>query len=261
MVERLGEISEIIRYKELLRNLVSRDIKVRYKRSVLGFVWVMLNPLLMMLIMNMVFSSIFRISTKNYTAYLLSGIILWNLFTQSTTTALMGFIGNSNLIKKIYLPKAIFPLSMVISAMIHFVFSLVPLFFIFLITGTPLSPYIFLLPLVLLMIFIFTYGVSLILSTLTVFFHDAKYIYDVLLLAWMYMTPIFYPESIIPQKYSFFFHLNPLYYFLSIFRASLYMDVSSLLERMMFGFFYAFVAAVAGWYLYSRNKDKIVYYL
>ncbi|MFN3481187.1 MAG: ABC transporter permease, partial [Thermodesulfovibrionales bacterium] len=121
------EIKEIIRYRELLRNLVIKDIKVRYKRSVLGFLWVMLNPLLMMLVLNIVFSGLFKVSTPNYTAYLISGIILWNFFSQSTSTSLVSFMGNSNLIKKIYLPKAIFPLSIVLSALIHFTFSLIPL--------------------------------------------------------------------------------------------------------------------------------------
>ena len=116
MVNSLEEAKEIFRYRELLRNLVFRDIKVRYKRSFLGFVWVMLNPLLMMLIMNIVFSEVFKISTKNYTAYLLSGIILWNFFAQSTSTAVISMVGNSNLIKEdIHAESDISPLSRVIS--------------------------------------------------------------------------------------------------------------------------------------------------
>jgi ABC-2 type transport system permease protein len=261
MAESLKEAVEIMRYRELLRNLVVRDIKVRYKRSVLGFLWVMLNPLLMMLILNMVFSGIFKVSTKNYTAYLLSGIILWGLFSQSTSTSIVGFIGNSNLIKKVYLPKAIFPLSVVISAMIHFVFSLVPLFIIFVVQGTTVSPYLFLLPVILVMIAVFCFGVSLIISTLTVFFHDTKYIYEVLLQAWMYLTPIFYPESIIPERFSFVLHLNPFYYFLSVFRAVLYTDVPFSAEKLVFGASYALAVFLAGWFFYNRYRDRVVYYL
>ena len=157
MAEALKEAVEIIKYKELLRNLVARDIKVRYKRSVLGFLWVMLNPLLMMLILNMVFSGLFGISTKNFTAYLLSGIILWSFFSQSTSTSVVSFLGNSNLIKKVYIPKAIFPLSVVVSAMINFIFSLVPLFIIFFITGTSVSPHLYLLPAILIMVAAFSF--------------------------------------------------------------------------------------------------------
>lgn len=255
------EIKEIIRYRELLRNLVIKDIKVRYKRSVLGFIWVMLNPLLMMLVLNMVFSGLFKVSTPNYTAYLISGIILWNFFSQSTSTSLVSFIGNSNLIKKIYLPKAIFPLSITISALVHFAFSLIPLFIIFLTAGTRLSPYVYLLPFILILLFLFSYGISLIISTLTVFFHDTKYIYDVLLMAWMYSTPVFYPESIVPDKFRFLLQINPIYHFLSLFRFSLYADIELDPQKLLYGLFFSVFAFLAGWLFYNRFKDRVTFYL
>ncbi|HXX57958.1 MAG TPA: ABC transporter permease [Thermodesulfovibrionales bacterium] len=261
MVAAVHEFLEIARYKEFLRNLVIRDIKVRYKRSFLGFLWVMLNPLLMMLIMNMVFSGLFKVSTQNYTAYLLSGIILWNFFSQSTTTAVLSLLSNSNLIKKIYIPKSVFPLSVIVSAVINFLFSLIPLFLIFYLTGTPLSPFVYLVPVIILLSGIFSFGISLILSTLTVFFHDTKYIYDVLLLGWMYATPIFYPEAIIPEKYVFLLHMNPLYYFISAFRGALYMDIPSFFTKLLYGSLFSIAALTVGWFLYSRYKDRVVYYL
>jgi ABC-type polysaccharide/polyol phosphate export permease len=261
MIEALKEATEILKYRELLRNLVSRDIKVRYKRSVLGFLWVMLNPLLMMLILSMVFSELFKVSTKDYTSYLISGIIIWNFFSQSTSTAVVSLIGNSSLIKKIYIPKAIFPLSVVISAMVNFIFSLVPLTIIFYLTGTSISTNIYLVPVVIILIGLFSFGISLIISTLTVFFHDTIYIYEVLLLALMYMTPIFYPESIVPHKFFFIFYLNPFYHFLNVFRAALYMDVPSLPGNLFYGFLFSFMALIAGWFFYNRYKDRVVYYL
>ncbi len=255
------DIKDIIRYRELLRNLVIKDIKVRYKRSVLGFLWVMLNPLLMMLVLNIVFSELFRVATRNYTAYLISGIILWGFFSQSTSTSLVSFMGNSNLIKKIYLPKVIFPLSIVLSALIHFSFSLIPLFIILFITGTQLSPLLYLLPIILVLVFVFSFGISLILSTLTVFFHDTRYIYDVLLMAWMYMTPVFYPESIIPENFRFMLKMNPLYHYLTLFRSSLYADTQFDPQKLLYGFFFAALAFVAGWSFYNRYKDRVVFYL
>ncbi len=238
-----------------------RDIKVRYKRSVLGFLWVMLNPLFMMLILNMVFSELFRVATKNYTSYLLSGIILWNFFSQSTSSALVSLLTNSNLIKKIYLPKAIFPLSVVMSAVVNFVFSLVPLFLIFYLTGTSVGGRIIMLPLVIVLVGIFCYGVSLILSTLTVFFHDTKYIYEVVLLAMMYMTPVFFPESIVPERFRIIFELNPMYYFISVFRGVLYMDVPFFYEKLLFASLFALGALSTGWIFYDRYKDRVVYHL
>jgi len=256
-----SEAFDILRYKELLRNLVMRDIKVRYKRSVIGFLWVMLNPLLMMLILNMVFSEVFRVSTKNYTSYLLSGIILWNFFSHSTSTALPSLLVNSNLIKKIYLPKAIFPLSVVMSAVVNFVFSLVPLFFIFYLTDTHVGNRIIMLPLVVIIMGMFCFGVSLILSTLTVFFHDTIYIYEVGLLAWMYMTPVFFPESIVPERFRLIFHLNPMYYFISVFRGILYLDVPFFYEKLLYAFLCSLAALSAGWFFYGRYKDRVVYHL
>lgn len=257
----LGEAAKIIKYRELLRNLVARDLKVRYKRSVLGFAWVMLNPLLMMLVFYIVFSEIFKVTVENFIAYVLSGIILWFFFSQSTSVALRGFVGNANLIKKVYIPKAVFPLSIILSALVNFILSLIPLFAILLIANTPISPNIFLLPAGILLIFFFSFGIALILSTVTVFFKDIMYIYEVLLLAWMYMTPIFYPASIIPERFSFIFLINPLYHFMQIFRASLYLETPALGEHFIYGASFSFLMLVIGWFVYYRYKDKIVYYL
>jgi len=261
MRETFREIAEIIKYKELVRNLVAKDIKIRYKRSVLGFLWVMLHPLLMMTILNIVFSAIFNMQGKNYSVYILSGFIVWNLFSQSTSTSITSFTGNRDLIKKIYLPKSVFPLSVSLSALIHFVFSLVPLFIIMVVSGTPISYRIIILPVILLSVMLFSYGISLIVSTATVFFHDTKYIYDVLLIAGMYMTPIFYPESIISGRYAFIVHLNPLSYFLSTFRAAVYMEGQHLPEKLLYGAFFALITFIAGWLFYSRFKDRIAYHL
>jgi len=261
MIESLKEISEVIKYKELLRNLVARDIKVRYKRSVLGFFWVMLHPILMMIILTMVFSQLFSTPIKNYPVYILSGFIVWNLFSQSTSNCLTSFTGNRDLIKKIYLPKSIFPLSVVLSALIHFVFSLIPLFIFLTISGIYISYQILVLPIIILMVVLFCFGVSLIIASATVFFHDTRYIYDVLLIAGMYVTPIFYPESIIPAKYSFILHLNPLFYFLSTFRAVLTMELQNMPERLLYGFLFSLVTVIVGWFFYNRYKDRIIYYL
>lgn len=257
----LYEISELARYKELLRNLVVRSLKVRYKRSFLGFLWVMLNPLLMMLILSMVFSEIFKVSTKDYTIYILSGTILWNFFSQSTSASVHSFLGNSNLIKKVYMPRAIFPLSIVAAALVNFIFSLIPLFIICLINGTSINYNIYLLPVGIILLLVFSFGIALVLSTLTVFFHDTIYIYEVLLMAWMYITPVFYPESIVPHKFSFIIHLNPLYYFLSIFRGALYMDIPAMAEKILYAFIFSVASLLIGWFIYYLNKDRVVYCL
>lgn len=261
MFHYLTEISEIIRYKELLRNLVSRDIKKRYKRSTLGFLWVILDPLLMMFIFYIIFASIFRRSIENYTAYVMSGIIMWQLFSQGTKVSSTAFINNRNLINKIYLPKSIFPFSVVASSLAHFIFSLIPLFLIIVFSGAQPNYQIMFLPITISLIFVFSVGVSLTISTLTVFFHDVVYIYDVILMGWMYFSAIFYPISIIPEKFKIFMYLNPMYHYISLFRACIYDVTIPLSEHLFIGGVFAFLSFGVGWSIYYKNKDKIIFYL
>jgi ABC-type polysaccharide/polyol phosphate export permease len=255
------EISELYRYRELLRNLVSRDIKKRYKRSALGFLWVMLDPLLIMLVFYIIFSKLFGNAVGNYTAYVMSGITMWQLFAQGTKVASLAFIQNRNLINKLYLPKSIFPISMVASSLVHFVFSLVPLFLIIIFSGTNLSYNIVLLPVIVVLIFIFALGISLTISTLAVFFHDVVYIYDVLLMGWMYLSAIFYPISILPKKFQILMSLNPLYNYISLFRGCLYDKTMLTLEHIVFGSVFALLSFMIGWSIYYKNKDRIIFYL
>lgn len=256
-----GEIKEIFRYHELLRNLVLRDIKVRYKRSVLGFLWMMLNPLLIMLVLTLVFSEIFKFRTENYTVYVLSGIIFWNFFSQSTAITVKSFIGNVSLIKKVAVPRSIFPFSTITSALVNFLFALIPLYLVVFLSGASLSssPYLILISVSL--TFVFAFGLSLMLATLAVFFHDTVHIYDVLLFAWMYATPIFYPHSVVPEKYRFVLEMNPLYHLLNLFRGGLYMDVTSLSVDLAYGAVFSLITLFAGWGFYLKNRHRMVYYL
>lgn len=261
MVNSLLEAREIFRYRELLRNLVLRDIRVRYKRSSLGFLWVMLDPLLMLLIFYVLFSGLFGRSVGQYSAYVMSGLIMWQFFSQCTKIAALAFLHNRNLINKVYLPKAIFPLSVVSSSLVHFIFSLVPLFIILLSSGIKFGLNLALLPYVVGIVFVFSLGMALTVATLAVFFHDIIYIYDVLLLGWMYLSAIFYPVSIIPQKLQVFMSLNPLYHYISLFRASLYDTTLLTAEHVLFGSAFAFLSLLVGWAIYHRNRDKIIFYL
>ena len=256
-----SEINELFRYRELLRNLVLREIKKRYKRSALGFIWVMLDPLLMMLVFYVIFAGMFGSAVENYTAYVISGITMWQLFAQGTKVSSEAFLSNRDLINKLYLPKSIFPISIVSSSLVHFTFSLVPLFLIVLVSGTELSSGLILLPLVVFLVFIFSIGVSLILSSLAVFFHDITYIYDVVLMALMYLSAIFYPVSILPKNLIALMYLNPIYNYITLFRACLY--DSSIQKDIHFaiGGAFALVSFLIGWALYSKIKDKIVFYL
>jgi ABC-type polysaccharide/polyol phosphate export permease len=248
-------------FRELLRNLVVRDIKKRYKRSALGFLWVMVDPLLMMLVFYIIFGTFFGRSVGNYTAYVISGITMWQLFAQGTKVSSKALLGNRDLINKIYLPKSIFPVSIVVSAIVHFVFSLVPLFLIIIISGTKLNVDLIYIPFVVSLIFLFSIGISLGVATFAVFFYDVVYIYDVLIMAWMYLSAIFYPVSIIPEKLQFLMSFNPLYHYINLFRACLYDTSIPKTEHFVIGLVFALASFLTGLYVYSRNRDRIMFYL
>lgn len=261
MFESLREVPELLRYKELLRNLVSRDIKKRYKRSALGFLWVMLDPLFMMLIFYVVFGQLFGKAVGRYTPYAMSGIILWKFFSQCTRASTTSFIINRQLINKLYLPKVIFPFSVVVSALVHFAFSLIPLFLILVFSHPHFDSRLLLLPFVIGLVTVFSFGISLMISTLAVFFYDVVYIYDVVLLAWMYLSAIFYPVSILPQKFQVLLSCNPVYHYVSLFRASVYDSAMPITEHLIYGTVFAVLALVIGWIIYFKNEDRLVFYL
>lgn len=180
------------RYGYLLRQLVSRDFKSKYKRSVLGVLWSFLNPLLTMLVQYIVFSTLFKSDIPNYPLYLLSGIVCFNFFSESTGMALQSITGNASLITKVYVPKYIYPLSRMLSSSINLLMSLIPLLLVMLLTWTPVRPAILLLPVGLVCLVGFCLGIGLILSTMMVFFRDTQFLWGVVSLLWMYATPIFY---------------------------------------------------------------------
>ncbi|MGO9614133.1 MAG: ABC transporter permease [Dissulfurispiraceae bacterium] len=255
-----SEFKELYRYRELLRNLVARDIKKRYKRSALGFLWVMLDPLLTLVIYYVVFAGIFG-KSGNYKLYIISGVIMWQLLAQGTRLAGSSFTSNRQLINKIYLPKSIFPIATAISSLMHFGFSLVPLLGILIFSGINLNYHMVMIPLVIFLAFTFSLGIALLLATLTVFFRDVKFIYDAILRGWMFLSAIFYPISILPEKFQVFMLFNPMYNYISIFRALLY-DVSKLrTEHVYFGIASAFLSFSVGWIIYQRNKDRLIFYL
>lgn len=208
-----------IKYKPLIRELVSRDLKVKYRRSFLGYIWSLLNPLLMMCVLNYVFSTIFVSSVPNFSLYLICGQTLWNFFNESTNMAMYSIIQNAALLKKVYIPKYIFPMSRVLSSFVTMSFSLVAILIVMVITKATVfwTAFLFWIPLVLLLIF--CCGLGLVLSSLSVYFRDITHLYGVLTLAWMYATPVFYDISILPENVAGVIEINPMYYFITFFRS------------------------------------------
>lgn len=253
---------ECMNYKDLLGQLVFKDLKLKYRRSILGYVWSILNPLLIMLVMVLVFSNIFRFDVVNYPVYLIIGQTIYNYMNNSTTHAIYSITDNGALLKKVYVPKYIFPLSKVTSDLMDFVFSLGAMVLVMVITGTPFSMYLILLPYVALQLYVFCLGIGMFLAQASVFFRDIRYIYNVFLVAWMYATPIFYPISILPNKISWIVtHLNPLYFYIEQFRCLVLERSMPSLRLIGMGSIMALLCFAVGALFFKKNQDKFILYI
>lgn len=249
------------KYRNLLKELVIRDIKTRYRKSVLGLLWTLLNPLLTMIVMTIVFSSLFRTEIEHFPVYLLSGSILFSLNIEATNTALMSIIGNGSLIKKVYIPKYLFPLSRVLSSLVNFVFALVALLIVMLVTGAPFHSSILLIVVPIFYLLLFTTGLSLILSALTVFFRDIAHLYSVFALLWTYLTPIFYPISIIPDKYIVLYEWNPMYHYVNYFRDLVLVGQVPGLAENALCLIVGVVSLLVGLLTFYKSQDKFILHI
>lgn len=249
------------RYEFLIKQLVARDFKTKYKRSVLGYLWSFLNPLLMMTVQYIVFSTIFRSGISNFPVYLLSGIILFNFFTEAVGQGLTAIVGNASLITKVYVPKYIYPVTKVISCSINMLISVVPLLIVTLLTGVKLTWAVFLLPFALLCLLLFCIGMSLFLSTTMVFFRDTQYLWGIVSLVWQYATPLFYPENIIPAKFRFIQTLNPMYHYVRFVRIILINGCSPEPKAYALCFISAILMCIFGAIIFKKNQDKFILYV
>ena len=242
------------RFTPLLRELVVRDIKVRYRHSALGLVWTVLNPLLMMVVITIVFSTFFRQNIPNFPIYYLSGSLIFAFNSESTTTALNSIISNASLIKKVYIPKYLFPLSNVLSGLVNLGFSLIAMFIVMLVTGAPFHATLLLLPIPIFYTFLFSVGLGILLSAVTVFFRDIAHFYSVFILAWTYFTPIFYPVEILPDAVMKLMRLNPMYDLVTYMRSLvLYGVFPSLKENLL--------CLCLGLFVFYKKQDKFVLYV
>jgi ABC-2 type transport system permease protein len=257
----IPRIQGFIKYRHLLLEFVIRDIKTRYRRSVLGLLWTLLNPLLTMLVMTFVFSRVFRSDIEHFPVYLLSGLTIYNFFSESTNNAMMSIIGGSSLIKKIYIPKYLFPLSKVISTLVNLTASFLALLFVMLITGVQITPYALLLIIPMLYIFLFALGLGLFLSPLAVFFRDIIHFYSVLLMMWMYLTPLFYPLSILPGMAQKLIRLNPLTNIVECVRLLTLNGTMPPLWLHLACLFPGIVVCTFGLIVFYRTQDKFILFI
>lgn len=251
------------KYKFLMSQLVIRDFKVKYKRSVLGVLWSLLYPVLTMAVMALVFTNVFKFSTPgvNYLVYLMSGLVLFNYFSEASNLALSSVVANFSLINKVYMPKYIFPLTKCLFVGINFLLTLIPLYAIIFLTGTGVNIYHLLLPYVFVCLFLFTVGMGFVLSTISVFMRDMFYIYGVIITLWTYLTPIMYDVSIIPEKFQIFMKLNPMYWFLDFARQIILYNQCPGLHNFIYCAIFGVGFLLLGIWIFRKNQDKFIYYV
>lgn len=254
-------MTHLLRYRDLVWYLVVRDLKVRYRRSAIGFLWTMLQPLLTMAVMAVVFSHVFRFEIRNYPVYALSGILFWNYFSQSIVAAMNSLRANANLLVKLPLPKAVFPLASVLSGLVNLLFALVPLLGILFVTGHPLKPALLFLPVSILLAAAFTLGAGLLLSPLSAFFSDVIELVSVLLMMGMYLTPVFYPKEIIPPEWLWVVRFNPLRSVLEVFRDPIYFGKIPPLPHLAVTVGVTALALLIGIVAFRRSSHRIAFYL
>lgn len=257
----LEKIDAFQRFTPLLRELVVRDIKVRYRHSVLGLVWTVLNPLLMMVVITIVFSTLFKQNIPNFPIYYLSGSLLFSFNSESTTTALNSMIANSSLIKKVYIPKYLFPFSNILSGLVNLGFSLIAMFIVMVITGAPFHITLLLIPIPIFYTFLFSTGLGILLSALTVYFRDIAHFYSVFILAWTYFTPVFYPVEILGERAMMLMRLNPMYHYITFMRELvLNGNFPSMKENLLCMVMGLFMVAL-GLLVFYKKQDKFVLYV
>lgn len=255
----LFELSEFWKYRFLFWNLIIRDLRVRYKRSLLGVLWAMLNPLLTMLVLVLVFSYLFRFDIENYAVFVLSGLVIWNLFAQGTTTAMNSILENSGFLKKIYIPSSVFVTSSVGSAVVTLLFSMIPLLILAVLMNVKPHLSWLMLPVPIFQVTAFSLGIGSILAALVVFFNDVLHIYTVLLSAYYFLTPVMYPVSILPEQIQALQQFNPMFHYVSLFRALLMNSQIPDMKSICISTLVAVITLIIGWALFTRLSDQFAY--
>ena len=254
-------IEVFMKYRNLLENLVSRDIKVRYQKSVLGMLWTVLNPLLMMVVITIVFSTLFRQNIENFPIYYLTGSLIFSFNSETTNNALYSVLFNASLMKKVYIPKYLFPLSKTVSGLVNLGFSLIAMFLVMLILNVEFKVTLLLLPIPVFYTFLFSTGLGLFLAAVTVFFRDIAHFYGVFVMAWTYLTPIFYPVDILPGAVMKLMQLNPMYHYVDYVRQLVLYGTFPSMRENLICFLYGVIMLLIGTAVFFKKQDKFILYI
>lgn len=250
-------------YRELLWNLANREITQRYKQSVLGYAWVILNPLFQLIVMSFVFSIILKIPSLGvpFILFLSVALLPWNLFANSLNSSANVLVSNSSLITKIYFPREILVYSTIIAKIVDFLYSGIVLIFFFIIFKTPVTLAVLWLPLIFIIQVIFMTGISLLLAAFNLFYRDIQYLLGLVIMLWMYLTPIMYPVEIIPARFKFIFSLNPMAVIINAYREVLLGQGNPNLGSLGIAFLMSIVIFAFGFYTFKKLEGKFADYV
>lgn len=249
------------RYSFLIRQLVARDFKTKYKRSTLGMAWSVMNPLLTMTVQYVVFSTIFKSNIPYYPVYLLTGIVFFSFFSEAVSMGMTSIIGNASLIKKVYMPKYIYPVTRIMSSLVNFGLALIPLILAVLVIRVPVKASIFLLLFDVACYLVFIIGLTLLLATATTFFQDIQFLWGVICMMWQYLTPLFYPETIIDPKFLPIYRMNPLYQYVTFARTCIIDGISPEPKAYFLCLFFALGMLAIGAFVFKKHQDEFVFHL
>lgn len=257
----ITQVKTFCNYRALLWEFVKKDIKLKYRNSFLGIIWSMLNPLLIMVVLTFIFSNLFKNKIPNFPVYCLSGRLIYDFFAQATNQSMNSITGKSSLIKKIYVPKYLYPLSRVISSFIIFLISLVPLILIMIVTKVQFTKMTLFILYPLICLFFISLGVGLVLATINVFFRDMQHLYSVVLLVIMYASAIFYSADIINPKYVAILNLNPIFPVIKVFRDCILTGQITATYSWFLCAMYAIISVIIGMIMFYRNQDKFILHI
>ena len=254
----LGELRYV---KFALASFVINNLRRRYQRSILGFAWSLLNPLLMMIVLTTVFSLIFKGDPKSFGIFIFTGMLPWTFISESIAGGCSSITSAENFMKKVYIPKIFFPLVAVSTELINFGLSLVSMIALALFLGLHLQWTILLLPAAMIVTFLFTFGITLALAVATVYFRDIAHLVRVILTCFFYLIPIIYPLSAVPKKYEIFFEINPFSHFITLYRDIIYYGTPPTAGEWLITLGLSCLALIIGFYILMKKEKDIIFRL
>ncbi len=252
-------IKELYAYREMIVGLVRRDLRGRYKGSVLGFLWTFVNPLLQLVVYTMVFSVIMKNGIEKYYIYLFVGLVPWIFFSTSVTGGANSILSSKDMVKKIYFPREVLPISVVTSGFINMLFCFIVIFVALFISGIGINPVALLfLPIIMIVEYFLALGFALLSSALTVYFRDLEYILGIITMAWMYLTPVMYPETMVPENLLWILKVNPMTSVIMAYRDILYYKQIPQLETLLQALFVGIVFCILGHFVFCKLQKGFV---